>query len=73
MLRKARRLAALHRLHNTYARGLSLANGGCLIMLWSERCLVPLHDCVVTLCKARRLVTQAEYLFMPLYSKHGQL
>ena len=45
------------------------------VMSWSEAWgfLVPLHDCVVTLCRARRKVAQAESLFMPLYSQHGQL
>ncbi len=66
MLRKARHLAALHRLRRPYDGDLSLAHGGCLIMLWTERCLVPLRGCVVTLCRARRKVAQAECLFMPL-------
>ena len=73
MLRAARRLAALHRLRRPYAGGLSLAHAGCVVMLWAERCLVPLRGCVVTLRKARSKVAQAECLFMPLYSQRGQL
>ena len=42
---------------------------------WSEAwgLLVPLRDCGVTLRKVRRKVAQADCLFMPLYSQHGQL
>ena len=73
MLRAARRLAALHQLRYPYARDFSLANGGCLIMLWTEHCLVPLRGCVVMLRKARRLAARTDCLFMPLYSHRDQL